>query len=130
MEVKAGRPWLRHARGMLIAVLLTVGAAALSLLSLGLSGYAIYAVASPVLRLFWPPIWAAKGPWLWPVLIGAGILWSLSFLVAGGLDEILKARGVGTGGRRLAYAGVLWLGAVLSWGVMLHLNAPPDGFRA
>lgn len=120
----------RHLSSLLWSLIAMVGAAVLPVVTLGLSSYLVYLAASPVLRLFYPPIWAAKGPWLWPILIGAGILWSASFLVAGILDTVLKARGHSATPRRIAYLGVLWIGSVAAWGLMLHLSAPPDGFRA
>lgn len=116
-------------KSLLWSLLATVVAAVLPVVTFGLSSYVLYLPASPVLRAFYPPIWEAKGPWLWPVLVGAGILWSVSFLAAGILDAVLTSRGVGGGARRIAYLAVLWVGAVGAWGVMLHLNAPPDGFR-
>lgn len=116
-------------KGIVLSLLATVIAAALPVVTLGLSSYVLYLPAAPVLRFFYPPIWTAHGPWLWPVLVGAGILWSASFPVAGIVDAVLKARGLGGGARRLAYLAVLWVGAVGAWGLMLHLNAPPDGFR-
>lgn len=116
-------------KGVFWSFLATLAAAGLPVVTLGMSSYVLYLPASPVLRLFYPPIWAAKGPWLWPVLVGAGVLWSVSFLVAGVLDAALQARGLGRTTRRVAYLAVLWVGAVGAWGAMLHLNAPPDGFR-
>ncbi|OYX88675.1 MAG: hypothetical protein B7Y84_07990 [Azorhizobium sp. 32-67-21] len=120
----------RHLSSLLWSLIAMVGAAVLPVVTLGLSSYLVYLAASPVLRLFYPPIWAAKGPLLWPVLIGAGILWSASFLVAGILDTVLKARGHSATPRRIACPGVLWIGSVAALGLMLHLSAPPDGFRA
>lgn len=111
------------------SILAAIGAFALAFLSLGYSSFLTYIAASPVLRLVWPPIWQARGPWLWPALVGAGILWSVSFLVAGVVDEFLASRGHSRARRRFAYGAVLWLGAVATWGLMLA-NAPPDGFRA
>ena len=49
------------------------------------------------------------------LIVGAGIVWSLSFLPAGILDHALAARGVAAGRRRLAYVLVLWAGAVIAW---------------
>ena len=121
---------IKHLSSLLWSLLAMAGAAILPVLTLGLSSYVVYLAASPVLRLFYPPIWNAKGPWLWPVLVGAGILWSASFLAAGILDTVLKARGHSATPRRIAYLAVLWVGAVASWGLMLHLSAPADGFRA
>ncbi|GGF87579.1 hypothetical protein GCM10007301_54310 [Azorhizobium oxalatiphilum] len=124
------RGFFRHLWAMRGSFLAAIGAVVLAIVSFGYSSFLVYLPASPVLRLFWPPIWQAKGPWLWPVLVAAGILWPVSFLAAGILDEILKSRGRSRGLRRLAYVAVLWLGAVAAWGFLLHVNAAPDGFRA
>ncbi len=120
---------LSHIWSLRGSVLAFLAAAGLSVLSLGYLSFIPYLAASPILRLFYPPIWEAKGPWLWPVLVGAGILWSFSFLVAGGFDAYLKAKGRASAFRWAVYLAVLWLGAIAAWGFMLHTNAPPDGFR-
>lgn len=116
--------FLRDLWAMKRSLLGFVVAFGMSFLSLGYVSLVLYAVASPVLRLFYPPMEAWRGPWVWPVLVGVAILWSASFLVAGALDLRLVAAGWSNRRRWLAYLGILWLGAVASWLVVLGLNWP------
>jgi hypothetical protein len=102
-------------------------ALASSFLSLGTSGLALYGVAFPVIERFYPPMAQWHGPWVWPVLVGVTILWAPSFLVAGATSQYLNSRNWTPGRRRLAYAAVLWAGAVIAWLVVLQLNFPPGG---
>ncbi len=74
---------------------------------------------SPVLRLFDPSIPIAKGAL---GLAGPGRRRHPRHCA----DD---ARAFRTA-RRIACLGVLRIGSMASWGLMLHLNAPPDGFRA
>ncbi|WP_377844112.1 hypothetical protein [Bosea sp. UC22_33] len=101
-----------------------VSAFALSFLSLGYISLALYGVVSPVLTQMYPPLETWRGPWVWPVLVGVAILWSLSFLIAGAVDLQLHARHLSNGMRGLAYLAILWLGALASWFVVLGLNWP------
>lgn len=105
---------------LLAFVLFLVGGFA----SLGMLGMALYGVAFPVVSLFYSPLDQWHGPWVWPVLVAVGIIWPFSFLVAGPIGAALKRRGVGEWPRRLAYLLVLWLGAVLSWLVVLATSFP------
>lgn len=102
-------------------------ALAASFLSLGTSGLVLYFVASPVIERFYPPLSQWHGPWVWPVLVGVTILWAPSFLVAGATNQHLTKRNWPAGRRRLAYAAVVWIGAVLAWLAVLQLNFPPGG---
>lgn len=101
-----------------------VAAFALSFLSLGYVSLALYGVVSPVLTQVYPPMAMWRGPWVWPVLVGVAILWSLSFLIAGIVDLRLEAADASNRTRWLAYLAVLWLGALASWLIVLGLNWP------
>ncbi|WP_052951546.1 hypothetical protein [Devosia soli] len=92
--------------------------------SLGMLGMALYGVTFPVVSLFYPPLAEWNGPWVWPVLVGVGLIWPLSFLLAGPVGFALKRRGLGDWPRRAAYMSVLWVGAVLSWLIVLAGNFP------
>lgn len=89
--------------------------AALGLLSMGLLGALLYYVAAPAL---WP-LFGNFNDWhgeeVWPATIFAGMLWSVSFLVAGWLNKRQESLGRPRWRRRLSYLGVLWVGAVLVW---------------
>ena len=73
----------------------------------------------------YPPLTAWRPDTVWPLIVGAGIVWSLSFLPAGILDHALAARGVPPGRRKMAYVLVLWLGAVIAWLFLITTNLPP-----
>jgi hypothetical protein len=107
------------------SVVAGVAAAALSFLSLGLLGYVLYYAAYPIVALAYPPLTAWRPDTVWPLIVGAGIVWSLSFLPAGVLDHALAARGVAAGRRRMAYVLVLWAGAVIAWLFLIATNNPP-----
>lgn len=102
----------------------SLAAFALAFVSLGYVSLVLYAVVSPVLTLLYPPLESWQGPWVWPVLVGVAILWSVSFLVAGAVDLRLGASGWSGRRRWLVYLGILWLGALASWLVVLGLNWP------
>lgn len=91
----------------------------LGLLSMGALGFALYYAAWPALAPFHgnPNRWT--GDWVWPAMIGAGMLWPLSFLVAGWMHLHLEKLGWSRFANGLAYALILWLGAALVWWAML-----------
>jgi hypothetical protein len=99
-------------------------AVALSFVSLGLLGYVLYYAAYPVVGFVFPPLTAWRPDSVWPLIVGAGVVWSLSFLPAGILNHTLASRGVPSGQRRLAYVGILWVGAVVAWLFMIATNLP------
>jgi len=102
------------------SVLACLVVAAAGLLSMGALGGVLYAVAWPVTGLFFDsgPLWQGDG--LWPVMILAGMLWPLSFLAAGYVNQRLVQAGWGTMmQRRCVYAFLLWLGAIILWSLFL-----------
>ena len=102
-----------------------VAAVLLSFLSFGLLGYVLYYAAYPIVGVVYPPMPAWRPDTVWPLIVGAGIVWSPSFLPAGALDRALALRGVTAGRRRLAYLAVLWIGAVAAWLFLIATNLPP-----
>lgn len=92
--------------------------------SLGMLGMALYGVSFPVIELFYPALEQWDGPWVWPVLVGVGLLWPLSFLVAGPVALALRQHDWAAWQRRLVYTGILWVGAITSWLVVLAVNYP------
>lgn len=62
---------------------------------------------------------------VWPLIVAAGVVWSLGFLLAGAIDHALVARGVTPRRRWLSYVLVLWVGAVAAWLLLIATNVPP-----
>ena len=96
-----------------------------SFLSLGLLGYALYYLAYPVVGLVYPPMPRWRPDAVWGLIVGAGIVWAPSFLVAGVIDHALLVRRVPPMRRRISYLLVLWLGAVAAWSFLIATNLPP-----
>ena len=96
-----------------------------SFLSLGLLGYALYYLAYPVVGFVYPPLSEWRPDTVWPLIVGAGIVWAPSFLVAGVIDHALFVRRVSPMRRRISYLLVLWLGAVAAWCFLIATNLPP-----
>ncbi len=90
-------------------------AGALGLLSMGLLGAALYYAVCLVLPSSYPRFDDLRGDWVWPAVIGIGMGWSLSFLLAGALNLFLERTGMVTVWRRLIYVLVLWVCALLLW---------------
>ncbi|MGU3496846.1 hypothetical protein ACLBXM_22610 [Xanthobacteraceae bacterium A53D] len=87
---------------------------ALALLSMGALGVGLYYAVSPLLAERFGPLAEWSGDWVWPATIMAGILWSLSFPIAGLLGVRLRRAGRSVLLRRSAYVVVLYLGAALA----------------
>lgn len=107
---------------------ITAFAAALviSLVSMGGLGALLYYAAYPVLGGFFGNLNDWDGDWVWGAMVGAGVIWSLSFLAAGLVNRFLQRRGVSEFLRWIVYGGVLWLGAVLVWAVTLTSASQPS----
>jgi hypothetical protein len=95
-----------------------------SFLSLGMLGYVLYYLAYPIVGLAYPPLTAWRPDAVWPLIVGAGIVWSLSFLPAGVLDHALAARGTSSARRKISYLLILWIGAVAAWSFMIATSLP------
>ena len=91
-------------------------AGALGLLSMGLLGAALYYAVCLALPSSYPRFDDLRGDWVWPAVIGIGMGWSLSFLLAGALNLFLERTGMSSVfWRRLIYVLVLWVCALLLW---------------
>jgi hypothetical protein len=97
----------------------------LGFLSFGVLGYFLYYLAYPVVGVVYPPMPRWRPDAVWGLLVGAGILWALSFPVAGVIDHALLVRGTSGARRGLCYLLVLWLGAVAAWSFLIATNLPP-----
>jgi hypothetical protein len=102
-----------------------IAAVLASFLSLGLLGYVLYYLAYPVVGFVYPPLPLWRPDTVWPLIVGAGIVWSLSFLVGGVINHALLVRGASTTRRRISYVLVLWIGAVAAWSFLIATNLPP-----
>ena len=111
------RFWTHTTRWSTVAF---AGFLVLGLLSMGLLGAVLYYPVAPLLRLRFPAQDEWRGDWVWPAVIGVGMAWSLSFLLAGAVNHWLVRRGCPNPARRLAYLGVLWLWALVVWFVCLE----------
>lgn len=102
-----------------------VAAVLASFLSLGMLGYVLYYLAYPVVGFVYPPLPTWRPDTVWPLIVGAGIVWAPSFLVAGVIDHALRVRGVSALRRRISYVVVLWIGAVAAWSFLIAVSLPP-----
>lgn len=100
----------------------TLSAAVLGVVGMGVLGLGLYFAVSFALPSALPTLDSARGDWVWPALIVIGMFWSLAFLMAGTLNRLLCRKALGAGWRRLTYALVLWLWALLLWWATLHAN--------
>lgn len=78
-------------RWSLIAFVVTL---ILGFRSMGALGAALYYACYPVLAPFYGNLNDWRGDWVWNATIWAGMLWSVSFLVAGTINLQLEAHGV------------------------------------
>ena len=90
----------------------------LGFLSMGALGAALYYTCYPLFAPFYGDLNDWRGDWVWPATIGAGMLWSISFVAAGWLNFYLEPK-VPKPIRRLVYVFVLWLSAALVWAILL-----------
>ena len=98
---------------------------ALGLLSMGALGAALYYTCYPIFSPFYGNLNDWSGDWVWPATIFVGMLWSISFLVAGFLNLQLGEFGTQTWVRVIACIFVLWAGAALTWAVVLWTQYQP-----
>ena len=117
-------PVFRYIWSLKWSLAAVAGAILASFLSLGMLGYVLYYLAYPVVGLAYPPLSTWRPDAVWPLIIGAGIAWSLSFLPAGVIDHALAARSISLARRRLSYLIVLWIGAVAAWSFLIATSLP------
>ena len=96
--------------------------AVLGLLGMGVLGMGLYYAVAFALPAAYPSLDDARGDWVWPALILVGMFWSVAFLLAGGINRYLAGKNVRLPWRRLTYALVLWLWALLLWFAVLNAN--------
>lgn len=104
------------------SIVATILVAVASFVSLGMVGLVQYYLASPALNLAFPPLEAWDQSVVWPMLIGAPLLWSPAFFVAGIVNRRLSRSGWQRARRIAVYVGIVWLAAVASWSLLLSVN--------
>ncbi len=85
--------------------------------------YVLYYAAYPVVGIAYRPVDVART--VAAPIVGAGLVWSFSFIPAGVIDHALAGRGVARAQRNLSYFVVLWIGAVAAWLLLIATNLPP-----
>lgn len=106
-------------RSMKKSVIAFAVAFVLALVSMGALGACLYYPAMPVLGPLFGSLDDWEGDWVWPATIIAGMLWSVSFLLAGWMDVALRQRDIARSLRRAVYVATLWLGDVAVWMLVL-----------
>jgi len=93
----------------------------LGLLSMGALGAVLY---YPVSFLFdnYPTLNEWRGDWVWPVMIGVGMAWSLGFIFAGIIWHILHKKIQSLILLRVIYIFILWLWAASLWFIIIKNN--------
>ena len=114
----------RHATiaGVKRSIVAFIVALVLGLLSMGALGMLLYYAVSPVLRLRFLGEDAWHGDWVWPAAISSGMIWAFGFLAAGVVNKRLAAGDTGPLVRRVVYAALLWIWALVIWAVILSAN--------
>ena len=111
--------WHKQTRASRVSLIACLAAFALSVLSMGVLGALLYFISYPVIVPLFGPVDGWSPDWVWGSMILSAMVWSLSFLVAGGVYNRLTASGLAKGLRITAYLAVLWGGAVVSWLLVL-----------
>ncbi|RVT91568.1 hypothetical protein EOD42_21605 [Rhodovarius crocodyli] len=109
---------------MLWSIVAFVVFACLGFLGMGVTSAVLMEAIRPFLTICFPPIGEWRGDWVWPILIAYGLIWPVSFLVAGFLDRIWKRQGRGKWFRRGVYLAVLYAGAVITAYALLPGQLP------
>lgn len=94
------------------------------LFSMGLLGAGLY---YPVSFLFksYPTLNDWSGDWVWPVIIGAGMLWSFGFIFGGFAWYYFSDHVHSIALLRIIYILILWIWAALIWYVLIKINVKP-----
>lgn len=98
--------------------------AILGLFSIGALGAGLY---YPVSFLFksYPTLNDWRGDWVWPVMIGAGMLWSFGFVFGGLAWHFFYEQIHSVVLLRIMYVLILWIWAALIWYMLIKVNVKP-----
>jgi len=96
-----------------------LAAAILGLFSMGALGGGLYYTLLPGLRNSFPPFDTWRGDWVWPAMIGSGMLWSAGFIFAGFANHYFSKINPPKFLLVLVYALILWLWINAVWFLIL-----------
>ena len=104
--------WYTFSKATKVSIIGFITTGMLGLFSMGALGYGLYYTVLPVLG---DRIDELHGDATWPSLILAGMVWSIAFLMAGGIFAVLSKRKFPSFVLYLSYVVVLWLWALVVW---------------
>lgn len=96
----------------------------MGLLSMGALGAVLYYPVSVFFKSY-PSLNDWTGDWVWPVMIGAGMLWSFGFIFSGLTWHYLEDQIHSVILLRLIYLLVLWVWAAIIWYLLIKANVKP-----
>ncbi len=96
-----------------------LSAAALGLLSMGALGGGLYYTLLPAIKNHFPPFNSWSGDWVWPAMIGSGMLWSTGFVFAGLANHYFSKINPPKFLLILVYALILWVWINAVWYLIL-----------
>ncbi len=88
---------------------------ALGLLSMGALGGGLYYTLLTCIKNKFPGFNSWTGDWVWPAMIGSGMVWSIGFIFAGLVCHYLIKVSVPKFIRILVYVLILWLWIHIIW---------------
>ena len=111
--------WLSLAYYKRFSVVAFIISLALGLLSMGALGGGLYYTLLPLVKNKFPPFDAWSGDWVWPAVIGSGMLWSVGFIFGGISYHYLFKFRIPKFLNVIIYVLVLWLWINIVWYIIL-----------
>jgi hypothetical protein len=108
--------WPYYVRFSIVAFLITF---ALGLLSMGALGGGLYYTLLPAIKNQFPPFNSWTGDWVWPAMIGSGMLWSTGFIFGGIVYHYLLKLKIPKFITIILYIFILWISINLIWFIIL-----------
>ncbi len=96
----------------------------LGLFSMGILGALLYYPVSFFFNAY-PTLNDWSGDWVWPVMIGAGMLWSVGFIFGGLAWYYLQDQIASIALLRIIYILILWIWAAFIWYILIKINVKP-----
>src|SRR3954469_15110938 len=107
--------WLSLSYYIRFSILAFVISLALGLLSMGALGAGLYYTILPLIKDRFPPLDAWRGDWVWPAMIGSGMLWSFGFILGAFSYHYLQKLKAHRLLNRALYVIVLWAWINVIW---------------